>query len=877
MKKENQKNTLENNIKNELLTYSKLSQAEILKELKNDTKKGLSTEFVEDWQDENGFNEVNQGEVHHWYMALFESFFNPFSIVLIVLSIISFLTKDITAGTTIIFLVILSGIIKFAQEEKSNNASEKLKSMISTTATVLRDGRKKEIPISEIIKGDVLFLSAGDIIPADLRVLEAKDLFISQSSLTGESEPLEKFASLADDKIKNAPKSPLELDNLCFMGTNVVSGTGMAIVVNIGANTYFGSMAKLIVKSKAKTSFDKGVSSVSWFLIRFMVVMVILVFLINGYTKNDWLEAFLFAISIAVGLTPEMLPVIVSANLAKGAVGMSGKRTIVKNLNSIQNFGAMDILCSDKTGTLTENSVVLQYHLNIKGEEDNRVLRHAYLNSNFQTGLKNLLDLAIIDKAMENNFYSLNFEYKKIDELPFDFVRRRMSVLLEDKNGKVQLITKGALTEMLQVCKWVEYNGEVVELTDEMKKKAEKTALKLNEEGMRVLALAQKNNIDMSKVITKDIEKDMVLMGYLSFLDPPKQSAKSAIQALREYNVRVKVLTGDSEIIAKHVCRAVGIENHKDVMTGPEIDSLSDDELKPVVEKVDIFAKLSPQQKLRIIKVLKSDGHVVGFMGDGINDAPAMKEADVAISVDSAVDIAKESADIILLKKDLNVLVNGVIEGRKIFCNIIKYIKMTISSNFGNMFSILFASVFLPFLPMLPVQILLLNIFYDISQMTIPWDNIDEDYIKTQRKWDTKSIMSFMLWVGPTSSICDILLFLIMFRILGWNNPDMALSVSLFQSGWFVASMITQTVIIYLIRTAKIPFVQSNPSVYVFFSTTVAMIITMVLPYLKIGNYLDLTGLPFIYYGWLGIIVALYIVLVQLVKIVYIKRYKNWL
>lgn len=877
MIKKIQKNAVESNIKKELISYSKLNQSNILKELKNDIKKGFSTDYVEDWQDEYGFNEVSHGEVHKWYMGLLESFFNPFSIVLIVLSVISFLTKDITAGFTILFLVFLSGIIKFIQEEKSNNASEKLKSMISTTATVLRDGRKKEIPINEIIKGDVLFLSAGDIIPADLRILEAKDLFISQSSLTGESEPLEKIANLSEERLNDMPKSPLDIENLCFMGTNVVSGTGVAIVVNIGTNTYFGSMAKLITKSKAKTSFDKGVSSVSWFLIRFMIVMVILVFIINGYTKNSWLEAFLFAISIAVGLTPEMLPVIVSANLAKGAVGMSAKRTIVKNLNSIQNFGAMDILCSDKTGTLTENAVVLQYHLNIEGKEDLRVLRHAYLNSNFQTGLKNLLDIAIIDKAMENNFYSLNFEYKKIDELPFDFMRRRMSVLLENKSGKVQLITKGALTEMLQVCKWVEYDGKVVELTEEMKQKAQATALKLNAEGMRVLALAQKNNIDISKTITKDIEKDMVLMGYLSFLDPAKQSAKSAIQALKEHNVRVKVLTGDSEIIAKHVCKAVGIENHKDVITGAEIDELSDKELKTIVEKVDIFVKLSPQQKLRIIKILKDDGHTVGFMGDGINDAPAMKEADVAISVDTAVDIAKESADIILLKKDLNVLVNGVIEGRKIFCNIIKYIKMTISSNFGNMFSILFASAFLPFLPMLPVQILLLNLFYDISQMTIPWDNIDEDYIKTQRKWDTKSIMSFMLWVGPTSSVCDILLFLIMFNLLGWNNPDIVSNVSLFQSGWFVASMITQTIIIYFIRTAKTPFIHSNPSVYVFFSTSMAMLITMILPYLKIGTYLDLTGLPAIYYGWLFALLILYILLVQVVKIIYIKKYKNWL
>ena len=869
-----QKSTIESNVKNELLTYSKLNQSKILKELNGDIKKGLSTEYVEDWQDKYGFNEVSQGEEYRWYVGLLESFFNPFSIVLIVLAVISFLTNDMPAGITILSLVVLSGIIKFIQEEKSNNASQKLKTMISTTATVLRDGRKKEIPISEIVKGDILFLSAGDIIPADLRILEAKDLFVSQSALTGESEPIEKFAaSNENDNVK----SSLELNNLCFMGTNVVSGTGTGIVLNIGVNTYFGSMTKLIVKTKAKTSFDKGLASISWFLIKFMVVMVILVFLINGYTKNNWLEAFLFAISIAVGLTPEMLPVIVSANLAKGAIGMSGKRTIVKNINSIQNFGAMDILCSDKTGTLTENAVVLQYHLNIEGKEDVRVLRHAYLNSNFQTGLKNLLDIAIIDKGMENNLYSLNFEYKKIDEIPFDFMRRRMSVILEDKKGKIQLITKGALNEMLQVCKWVEYNGEILELTEEMKKKAEEIALKLSKEGMRVLALAQKNNIRKDEVITKDVENDMVLMGYLSFLDPPKQSAKSAIQALREYNVRVKVLTGDSEIIAKHVCKAVDIENHKDVVIGSEIEEMSDDKLKKIVEKVDIFAKLSPQQKLRIIKVLKDDGHTVGFMGDGINDAPAMKEADVAISVDTAVDVAKESADIILLKKDLNVLVNGVIEGRKIFCNIVKYIKMILSSNFGNVFSVLFASIFLPFLPMLPVQILLLNILYDLSQMTIPWDNIDEDYIKTQRKWDAKSIMKFMLWVGPTSSICDIFLFLIMFNVLGWNSSTEISSAMLFQSGWFVASMITQTVVVYFIRTEKVPFFESNPSVYVFFSTTVAVIITTVLPYLKLGHYFDLTGLPLLFYPWMFLVAFLYIALVQIVKFIYIKKYKNWI
>ena len=872
IKNDKKKSNIEANIKKEILQYSKISKNELIKNFDINIKSGFSTDFVENWQDENGYNEINQENEYTWYIGLLDSFFNSFSIVLIVLSIISFLTKDITAGITILFLVFLSGIIKFIQEQKSNNASEKLKNMITTTCTVLRDGKKKEISIDEIIKGDIIYLSAGDIIPSDLRIIEAKDLFISQSSLTGESEPIEKNAIQSDDSLKN----PLDAKNIAFMGTNVVSGMGIGIVLNIGVNTYFGSMAKLISKKKSETNFDKGLKSISWFLIKFMIVMVIIVFLINGWTKNNWIEAFLFAISIAVGLTPEMLPVIVSANLAKGATSMSKKKTIVKNINSIQNFGAMDVLCSDKTGTLTENAVVLQYHLNLKGEEDARILRHAYLNSNFQTGLKNLLDLAVIDKAMQTDLYSLNFEYKKIDELPFDFVRRKLSVLLEDKKGKVQLITKGALTEILEVCKWVEYDGKILELTDKYKKIAKDLSLRLNEEGMRTIAIAQKNEINKDELLTKDSEKDMVLMGILSFLDPPKQSSKNAIQSLKDYNVRVKVLTGDSEIIAKHVSKAVGIENYTDVLTGAEIDLLSDKDLKKKVEKIDIFAKLTPQQKSKIIKLLKSDGHTVGFMGDGINDAPAMKEADVAISVDTAVDIAKESADIILLRKDLNVLVNGVIEGRKIFCNIIKYIKMTISSNFGNILSILFASGFLPFLPMIPVQILLLNIFYDLSQMTIPWDNIDEEYIKTQRKWGADSIMKFMLYVGPISSICDILLFILMFKVLHWNQVN-TLDMYLFQSGWFVASILTQTIVVYLIRTIKIPFIQSSPSIYVIFSTVMTMCIGILLPYLGLKNYIHLVALPINFFGILFLILFLYIFLIQLMKYIYIKLYKNWL
>lgn len=851
-------------IKDSFFEYATKDKNELLKELNTNLNYGLSTDYVELWQDENGFNELNTEENYIWYKALFESFFNPFNIVLSILSLISFITYDIMTGITILSLIIVSTLIKFIQENKTNKASEKLKSMIKTTATTLRDGKKKEIDINQLIVGDIVFLSAGDIIPADLRIIESKDLFISQSSLTGESEPVEK-TSLSTDK----NNSIIELSNVCFMGTNVVSGTAIGVILLIGKDTYFNSMVKSINRKKAKSNFDVGLENMTLMLIKFMIIMVIAVFFINAITKHDWLNSFLFAISVAVGLTPEMLPVIISTSLAKGAVNMSKKRTIVKNINSIQSFGAMDILCSDKTGTLTENVVVLQYHLNIHGKEDLRVLRHAYLNSNFQTGLKNLLDIAIIDKAVENQFYNLNFKYKKIDEIPFDFGRRRMSVVLKDDNGKIQMITKGAIEEMFNICKYVEYNGEVIELNEKIKKEILENILKLNNDGMRVLALAQKNFIDKNEEININSEKDMVLMGYLSFLDPPKQSAKSAIEALKNNNVKVKVLTGDSDIIAKCICKQVGIENNN-VVLGTELDNIEDKELKKIVEEVDIFAKLSPQQKLKIIKVLKSDGHTVGFMGDGINDAPAMKEADVAISVDSAVDIARESADIILLKKDLNVLNDGVVEGRKIFCNIIKYIKMTISSNFGNILSILIASIFLPFLPILPVQILILNLLYDISQLGISWDNVDSDLLKTQKKWSAKSIKNFMLFIGPISTICDLILFYIMYNILNYKN-------TLFNSCWFISSIITQSIIINFIRTSKTPFKESNISLNLGLLITLTTIIAIILPYTKIGGYVDLVPIPSIFYFYLFIVVIIYVLLISLVKKCYIKKYGNWL
>ncbi|MDR2077497.1 MAG: magnesium-translocating P-type ATPase [Rickettsiales bacterium] len=855
--------------KRDLINFSAMDVDALARELKTDLGFGLSTDYVENLQSEYGYNEVGNDDNYDWYSSLLKSIFNPFNVVLIILTVISLITGDVRTGSMIIPLVLISSLLEFVQENKSNRASEKLKSMIKTTATTIRDGRRKEVEISELVKGDIIYLSAGDIVPADLRIAESRDLFISQSSLTGESEPIEKFSKLNKAVTDIKVKSPIELEDLCFMGTNVVSGTAVAIVLSIGMDTYFGSMTKLVGIKKAETSFNRGLGRVGSFLIKLVIMVAVIVFLVNWYTKGDWFGALMFAISVAIGMTPEMLPVIISSNLTRGVILMSKKRTIVKNMNSIQNFGAMDILCSDKTGTLTENVIVLQYHLNLHGEDDVRVLRHAYLNSNFQTGLKNLLDLAIIDKAVKNSFYSLNYEYQKIDEIPFDFTRRRMSVLLKDKKGKLQMITKGAIEEMLQICKYAEYGGKIIEINEAIKDEVIKTVLRLNNQGMRVLAIAQKNDISHDEQITSETENNMVLMGYLSFLDPPKQTAKSAIEALKNLNVRVKVLTGDSDIIAANVCEKVGIKNDK-IMFGSDVESMDVKKLMEEVENFDIFAKLTPQQKLKIIKSLKAIGHTVGFMGDGINDAPAMREADVAISVDSAVDIAKESADIILLKKDLNVLVDGVIEGRKIFCNIIKYVKMTLSSNFGNIFSIIFASVFLPFLPMLPVQMLMLNILYDISQISIPWDNVDEDYLKKQKKWDVASIKRFVLSIGPISSICDLMLFIIMYRYFGWKDE-------LFHSGWFVASIVTQTVVIHLIRTDKKPFIESNVSANVFFATTFSMLISIIIPYTGIGNSMYLKAIPLYYYFWLVLIVLIYVAIVQFIKNLYIRKYKNWL
>ncbi|MBD7914361.1 magnesium-translocating P-type ATPase [Clostridium sp. Sa3CUN1] len=882
------KGEIENNqLTNNLLNASKLRRKEILKRY-NNTYSGYDVSKVELMREKYGKNELSHKREKSIIKRLIEAFINPFTIILLILAIISFITdiiivesgkKDGTSVIIVTSMVLLSGVLRFIQESKSSNAAEKLEEMVETTISVTRlENGSREIPIDEIVVGDIINLSAGDMIPADVRILKCKDLFISQSSLTGESEPVEKVSSSLNSNYKN----PLELENLAFMGSNVISGSAVAIVINIGDSTIFGSIAKDLSSKKVVTSFEKGINSVSWLLIRLMLVMVPVVLFMNGFTKGNWMEAFLFAISVAVGLTPEMLPMIVSANLTKGAVSMAKKNVIVKDLSAIQNFGAMDILCTDKTGTITQDKVVLEYSLNIHGKYDMRVLRHAFLNSYHQTGLKNLMDIAIINHANESDMIELWRDYKKVDEIPFDFSRRRMSVVVKSKDGKTQLITKGAIEEMLEVSTHVEYYGEIRIITKEIKNEILDRVSKYNNQGMRILGISQKNNPSRINELSVKDENDMVLMGFLAFLDPPKESTASAINILNEYGVNVKILTGDNEKVTAAICKQVGIKVNN-LLLGSDIEEMDDELLRKVVEETNVFAKLSPIQKTRIVSVLRENGHTVGFMGDGINDASAMTEADVSISVDTAVDIAKESADIILLEKDLMILEDGVIEGRKIYANIIKYIKITASSNFGNIFSVLIASIFLPFIPMLPIQLLMLNLIYDISCITIPWDNVDEEYIKEPRKWDASSISKFMFWMGPTSSLFDVITFILMYFFIcpfvfggkfhSLNNIEQIGFIGLFHAGWFVESLWSQTLVIHMIRTKENSFTKSRASWQLTSLTTLAIIVGTVIPYTTLGNTLKMVAMPLMYFVYLGIIITLYMLLVGILKKKFINRY----
>jgi len=867
-------------VTNHILNFSKMELHEIYQILKT-SEGGLTEEIAKKRLEEYGPNQVAQEKPTPWYIQLLQTFKNPFILVLVILAIVSWVTDVATvpveeqnwiAIIIIGTMVSISVILQFMQEYKSGIAAQQLKNLVTTTSAILRQGKGiEEIDMSQIVPGDILHLAAGDMIPADVRIISCKDLFIGQSALTGESEPVEKLANpkhLATDHT-----SITDLDHICLLGTTVISGSGVAVVLATGDDTYFGSMATSLVGQKAQTSFEKGVNSVSWLLIRFMLVMVPIVFLINGLTKRDWLEALLFAISIAVGLTPEMLPMIVSTNLAKGAMKMAKKKTVVKSLNSIQNLGAMNILCTDKTGTLTLDKIVVEKYLNVQGEEDSRVLRHAYLNSYHQTGLRNLMDRAILERGKDKEFVALEKEYTKADEIPFDFSRRRMSVVIQDRNGKRQLITKGAVEEMVSICRFVEYKEEVLELTPQIKKEVFEKVTSLNKEGMRVIAVAQKNDIpDENNFGVRD-ESDMVLMGYIAFLDPPKDSASYAIQALQDHGVTVKVLTGDNEFVTQKICKEVGLEVEH-LLLGSDIEGLNDEELAVVAEETTVFAKVSPLQKARIIQALQSKDHTVGFLGDGINDAPALREADVGISVDTAVDIAKESSDIILLEKDLIVLEEGVIEGRMTFGNIIKYIKMTASSNFGNVFSVLVASAFLPFLPMLPLQLLIQNLFYDISQIGIPWDSMDEEYLRQPQKWNADDIGRFMIYIGPISSIFDIITFLVMWYVFKANGPE---TQSLFHSGWFIVGLLSQTLIVHMIRTKKIPFIQSRAATPLLLLTGLIMVVGIAIPFTTFGASIGLQSLPPLYFLWLIGILLAYSLLTQFIKKIYIKKFNTWL
>ena len=845
------------------------------------TKMGLSQEEVEMRQSVYGKNEVEHEQKKNPVSTFVKTFINPFIGVLTVLVLISFILdvlladpgeQDWTAIIIISTMVVFSAILRFWQEWKAGKSSEALLKMVTNTCYVKRAGcLDEEISIAELVPGDIVMIAAGDMIPADIRIIQAKDLFVSQSSLTGESDPVEKCPDIHGEK----PGSVVELDNICYMGSNVVSGSAIGVVLATGNQTYLGTIAKNISGHRAATAFDKGISKVSFLLIRFMMIMIPFVFLVNGLTKGDWLEAFIFAVSVAVGLTPEMLPMIVTANLSKGAVAMSKKKTIVKDLNAIQNFGAMNILCTDKTGTLTCDQIVLEKYINADGsnDTDKRILRHAFFNSYFQTGLKNLMDKAILSHIKELALDHLKDNYRKVDEIPFDFTRRRMSVVIEDRQGKRQIITKGAVEEMIEICSYAEFDKTVQPFTSELKQKAKLISEQLNKQGMRVLAVAHKSYLDKDCNFCVKDENDMVLIGFLAFLDPPKQSAAGAIRQLHEHGVEVKILSGDNDAVVRTIARQVGIKTDN-VLTGSELAALSDEERREAVLNTTVFSKLTPLQKTEIIILLQEQQNTVGFLGDGINDASALRQSDIGISVDSAVDIAKESADIILLEKDLMVLEAGVLEGRKTFGNIIKYVKMTASSNFGNMFSVMAASAFLPFLPMLPIHLLIQNLLYDLSQTTIPFDRMDAEYLCKPRKWDASDLSRFMIFIGPISSIFDIATYLVMWYVFGCNSAE---HQTLFQSGWFIEGLLSQTLIVHMIRTRKIPFIQSCASWPVMGLTFLIMAIGILIPFTSVGQVIGLQPLPLSYFPWLLGILLSYCMLTQLVKNWYIKRFVKWL
>ena len=829
---------------------------------------GLIPDQVEERLRSTGLNRVAHQARHTILDELIGRSINPLNLLLLSLATASYFLGDQRAAIVIAVMVLLSISLSFIQEHRSNNAADKLQRMVSITATVRRRGGAdahdhSDVPIEQLVPGDIVLLSAGDMIPADLRLISAKDLFVNQSTLTGEAMPIEKVAAAHP----GTAETPFDLPNICFMGSAVVSGFASGVVVLTGPRTAFGLVASAIAKQRVLTSFDQGVTRFTWLMLGFIVVMAPLVFVINGLTKGNWLEALLFAVAVAVGLTPEMLPMIVTVNLAKGALAMSRRKVIVKRLNSIQNFGAMDVLCTDKTGTLTQDRIILKRHLDIRGNDLDRILEYAYLNSFHQSGLKNLLDVAVLKHVELEGGLKVQERFQKIDEMPFDFERRRMSVVLARDDGVHILICKGAVEEVFAACMQYAIDGETGPLDDSHFASAMETTAKLNADGFRVVAVAFKEMPPKQTTYSVADEADLTLLGYIAFLDPPKETCAAALGTLKAGGVQVKILTGDNDIVTRKICHEVGLAVDR-IVLGSEIVTLSSDELAGLAELAAVFAKVSPSQKAAIIDALQRKGHVVGFLGDGINDGPALKAADVGISVDSAVDIAKDSADIILLEKSLAVLGDGVIEGRKVFGNITKYIKMGASSNFGNMFSVLGASVFLPFLPMTAIQVLTNNLLYDFSQTTIPTDNVDAEYLAVPRRWDISNIAKFVLFIGPISSIFDyVTYFLMLYGFNAWSNP------ALFQSGWFVESLLTQTLIIHIIRTAKIPFLESRASAALITTTIVVGSVGIALPFTWLGGFLGFVPLPPAYWIALCLILVSYATLTHFVKTWFIRRF----
>lgn len=847
---------------------------------------GLTEEEAAERLEIFGPNEVAQEHGNQWLHRLWLAIRNPLVILLSVLAIVTFATAedstDYIGGVVMVIMVILGVSLRFVQETRADNAAAKLKAMIKVTATALRDGQAKEVPLQNLVPGDVIKLSAGDMIPGDVRLISAKDLFIIQATLTGESLPVEKTDAL--DTRTNV--SSIEHTNLCFLGTSVESGAATAVIVATGAQTYFGKMAKSLVGTQVITAFDRGVKKFVWLMISFMGVMVPMVFVINGALKHDWKQAFLFAMAVAVGLTPEMLPMIVSVCLSKGALAMSKKKVIVKKLNSIQNFGAMDVLCTDKTGTLTIDHVILELHCDVFKNESDAVLRDAYLISHFQTGLKNVLDRAVLKYKELHKELAID-KYKMVDEIPFDFSRRMMSVAVEGPDGERQLLTKGAPEAVFAKCTCFESEGEIFPMEPILAGDLVQQVNELSEDGFRVLAVATKK-LGSQTSFSKADECDLVLTGYLAFLDPPKDTASKAIEALRQHGVTVKVLTGDNDLVTRKVCSEVGIHAEK-ILLGSQVEPMSDADLAEAVETMDVFARLSPAHKKRIVQALQKKGHVVGFMGDGINDAPALRAADVGISVDNAVDIAKESADMILLEKNLMVLEEGVLEGRKVFVNILKYIRMGASSNFGNMFSVIGASAWFPFVPMLPIQVLTNNLLYDFSQVPIPTDNVGPSQITKPKPWNMGDIAKFIIFIGPISSIFDYTTYCLMWFYFRCNDaglvpppelahhftstdPDKTYAAALFHTGWFVESLMTQTLIIHVIRTNLIPFIQSRASWQLTVTSIVIMGVGAVLPFSPLARFLGLVPLPWQFWPFLIITLLCYVGLTQLVKTWLVKR-----